>query len=1201
MSDPSAGPDFDMALQAGDRAVAGSAAAVTGPQSPAALVASSQLAVPSPLAAPTRPGGSRLWLWILLAGTAAVAFYYLPIFDSDQRAISYIVIEALAVLAVLAGIVMRRPARPVAWALFGLGMLSVMLGDVVWLWLVQVQDVAPTSSLADVFYIAEYPLLIAGVLLLVRGRPDRATVLDTLIVTTAAFMLVLAFVVEPSLENYSGSTLDLAVMLFYPIADVALMAVALRSALDGDVRSHWLALMLAGVSAVVLADLVNLRLSLMDVAFDPSPLDALWLMSMVMWAAAINHPATRAELNRGGADWMRQRIARRLLMTGALMIPPATLALGAASGSGGAAYTPIALVAWAVIAALVMMRTDVAMSVARQSEAALQRATDRLVLAARAGGVGIWEFNPANDRMSWDDQMCRLYGVAANQFGGAYETWLARLMPGDLGRVDDEMQLALQGTKEFDTEFRIALPNRTVRDIRAQALVQRNGAGQPLHVLGTSWDITTQKDAERELQETNAALAHAMSRAIELAADADSANRAKSDFLANMSHEIRTPMNGVIGMTGLLLDTPLDQTQRRYAETVKTSGESLLALLNDILDFSNIVAGKMGLEQLDFDLMELLDGFAALLAVRAQEYGLEFICAAAPDVPRHLSGDSGRLRQILLNLAGNAVKFTHQGEVSVRAALCWENDAEAMLRFSIKDTGIGILAEKQGLLFQKFTQADTSTTRQYGGTGLGLAISKQLAEMMGGEIGLISEQGTGSEFWFTARFAKAAGPSSDATPRADVRGVRILVVDDNATNREVLTAQLDAWGVRSDEAVDGPSALDALHRANDAGDPYAAAVLDMQMPGMDGSRLARSIKADDRTAGTLLMLMTSLGRRGDTQELREAGFAGSLVKPVRQSDLFDCLATVLAGSKDSGRATESPAEQAASDRMFDAAGRTIRILLAEDNITNQQVGLGMLKKLGVRADAVANGSEALQSLATIPYDLVLMDVQMPEMDGLEATRRIRDPRSTVLRRDVPIVAMTAHAQQGDRERCLEAGMNDHVTKPISVAALSNAIARWLPAAGAAPAAPELAPAALESDLAQPEHSQAVEATESPEMPVFDREGMLVRLMGDEELAHLVVDGFLSEIPTQFDELRTSLAAGDATAALRQVHTIKGASANMGGEALRAAALATERAGQAGDVAAIIECMPSLESEMTRLTEAMLDFTASAGSGPGVAP
>jgi signal transduction histidine kinase/CheY-like chemotaxis protein/HPt (histidine-containing phosphotransfer) domain-containing protein len=1150
----------------------------------------------------------RLGPAVCVAGMALVAIHFLPFLGPAGQALSYLGIEFAAVGIVFSSVLLTRPPRAAGWILFGSGMLAVAVGDLIWYWLDLVAGVAPETSPADIFYLAEYPLLIAGVLVLVRARPDRASFLDTLIVTTSALMMVLEFLVLPSLQGYDGPALDLVVMLSYTVADVALAAVAMRSLLVGDLRSAWLGLLLAGVVAVIMADLLNLGISLTDLTLDPSPLDALWLASMVLWATASVLPSAAVDPRNVEPDWRRTENARRVIMTGALLLPPLSLALLAANQM--LYSTPISLLAWVLIAVFVMARTDVAMALAHRTEKELRRATDRLTLAVKAGSIGIWEYDPAAMSFRWDDQMLRLYGLnagsAEGQFDGSYAAWLAAIHADDRAGIEEEMLAAIGGEEDFDTTFRVVWPDGTVHYLRALAVVGRSALGLPLHVTGTSWDVTSQKEAERAMRESNFQLASAMSRAIELASAADSANKAKSDFLANMSHEIRTPMNGVIGMTRLLLDTPLDASQRRYAEAVRTSADALLALINDILDFSKIEAGKLELESVEFDLRGLLDDFVSVLAVRAQEAGLEFVCSADPDVPGHLRGDPGRLRQILLNLAGNAVKFTHEGEVSVRTSLLSESDTEVTLRFSVTDTGIGIPRDKQHMLFHKFTQADSSTTRHYGGTGLGLAISKQLAELMGGEIGLVSDEGAGSEFWFTARFTARFGKQeareASVSLPVDVEGVRVLVVDDNATNREVLRVQLEAWGILAAEAADGPAALRVLRAARDAGEPFGVAILDMQMPGMDGAELARIVKADESLASIRLILMTSLGNHGDLLRGPDLGLEASLGKPVRQSDLFDCLATVVAGSRASGPA--APASREVSTLSMEP-GRlaAMRILLAEDNATNRAVAQGILGKLGLTADAVVNGAEALRALAAKPYDLVLMDVQMPEIDGLEAARRIRDPRSAVLDHAVPIVAMTAHALQGDERKCLDAGMNDYVTKPVSPRALARALERWLPreAGGAewsarveSQAVPDPGPRTAAEP--PPPESQPSPPPDSP--PVFDRAGMMARLMDDEDLAGAVVRGFLEEIPNEIEMLKRCLIAGDAAGARRQAHSIKGASANVGAEALRAVAVEAEKAGQAGDLTAIMARMPDLESQYALLRDAIADMRGYEGNRPG---
>ena len=697
-------------------------------------------------------------------------------------------------------------------------------------------------------------------------------------------------------------------------------------------------------------------------------------------------------------------------------------------------------------------------------------------------------------------------------------------------------------------------------------------------VTFTGIDITERKQAEAALIQTNRQLEETTALAREMAAQAETASIAKSEFLANMSHEIRTPMNGVIGMTGLLLDTELSDEQQRYAEIVQTSAESLLSLINDILDFSKIEAGKLELETLDFDLSTLLDDFAATLAVRAHEKGLEFLYAADPVIPELLRGDPGRLRQILTNLADNAIKFTPVGEVAVNVTLQEEDESRVLLRFAIRDTGIGIPEDKRALLFDKFTQVDASTTRQYGGTGLGLAISKQLAELMGGEVGVNSTEGKGSEFWFTVRLGKQAGcVREESYPPAELDGVRVLIVDDNATNREIQTPRLASWGMRPAEAPDGPAALAALYQALDEGDPFRIAIVDMQMPGMDGEALGRSIQADSRLAGTRMVMLTSLGVRGDARRFEEIGFAAYATKPIRHQELKMVLSLTLA-EREAAEVALPPivTRYTAREILNRFAGNKGRILLADDNITNQQVAQGILKKLGLRADAVANGEEVLKALETIPYDLVLMDVQMPEMDGIEATRRIRDPQSGVVDHQIPIIALTAHAMQGDREKCLQAGMNDYISKPVSPQALITILERWLPGETGATA---------KERLRWPKGVDSV-AVGKRTVPVFDKTVMLTRFMDDEELVVAVIKGFLADIPQQIETLHGYLTTNDTVGVERQLHTIKGAAANVAGEVLRSVAFELEKEAQSGNIPAVMERMVELEKEFERLRRTM---------------
>jgi CheY-like chemotaxis protein/HPt (histidine-containing phosphotransfer) domain-containing protein len=501
-----------------------------------------------------------------------------------------------------------------------------------------------------------------------------------------------------------------------------------------------------------------------------------------------------------------------------------------------------------------------------------------------------------------------------------------------------------------------------------------------------------------------------------------------------------------------------------------------------------------------------------------------------------------------------------------------------VLRFSVRDTGIGIPAAKIDKLFSKFTQVDASTTRKYGGTGLGLAISKQLAEMMGGRIGVSSTEGQGSEFWFTVRLGLQPETSHVRNTPVHIQGRRILIVDDNATNREILTTRLASWGAIVAESPDGQAALAAMADAVEAHTPYEVVITDMQMPEMDGLMLGRAIKQDERFKDICLMMMTSLGLQNNRDELAEIGFAACLTKPVRPSELFTRLTAALADTAKPD--TVEPQSDHRPSLLI--RSKTGRILLAEDNITNQQVAIGILKKMGLRADAVANGLEAVKALETLPYDLVLMDVQMPEMNGLDATRRIRDPHSAVLNHAIPIIAMTAGAMQGDRAVCLEAGMNDYVSKPINIKALAEKLNQWLPAEDSLPIA-QLEAAAPSSE---PSGLPSPQSPAESQVPVYDRKGFLDRLMGDTEIAKMVIEVFLDDIPKQIESLKCSLETNDVATTERIAHSIKGAAANIGGQALCQLAAEIEAACKDGRLESVTDRCPDLEHRFDRLKEAL---------------
>jgi len=796
----------------------------------------------------------------------------------------------------------------------------------------------------------------------------------------------------------------------------------------------------------------------------------------------------------------------------------------------------------------------------------LKENQERLMLALKSADAGVWSWDIPKDKIIWDEHMYKLFGIKPGKFAGSFNAVLNLIHPEDRAYFNNQVTNSLELGNELRVEFRIVHPDGSIHYLADRGKLFYDQNGYPLRMMGVCWDMTEHKQAEIDLQ-------FAKETAEKLAEKAEEASRVKGAFLAAMSHEIRTPLNGVIGMTGLLRDTKLSEEQREYIESIRVSGELLLSVINDILDFSKIGSNQMKIEKVDFNIYNLVDESIEMIAPQIHRKGVAVGACIEGDVPDWLVGDASRIRQVLGNLLNNAAKFTEKGEISLKIKFVSKEESKVTLKFEIIDTGIGIPTEKLENIFDPFTQGDISTSRKYGGTGLGLAISKRLIELMGGTIGVDSIPERGSRFWFTMVFEETHAHIEkmvfEVSP--DLIGKSIICVDDNTINRDIVKQQLENWKLRCDVAMDAAEALSMMRKASTHNEPYALALIDFLMPGMDGLELVQVMRQLPGLKEVPAILLMSLGTIFNAEEFEQLNIKRVLTKPIRHAKLFEAITSVLSTNKANITLRHEKIEENIINLK---SNKNFRVLLVEDNVINQQVAMRILKKLGFNPQVASNGKEAVIAVNNRDYDIIFMDCQMPEMDGYTATREIRKMEAENNKKHTPIIAMTAYALKGDKEKCVAAGMDDYVSKPFHVKTLTDILEAYLFQDKTA----LNAQASLETKMERP--SDTLE--EQNNDPVLDI-ARLNEIFGDDQT---VIQDFLKQFvvsaKTILATIRTSLQSNDLANIKNNLHQLKGSAGNSGIVQIHMLSKQAEEKAKNGEMASLNTLITLIENALEKL-------------------